>query len=47
MFAGKKLLRCLSNPNDVKMALEVYKLSREIELLELQITKAKQTVLEG
>lgn len=47
VFAGKKLMRCLSNPNDVKMALEVYKLSREIELLELQITKAKQTVLEG
>ncbi|XP_050003610.1 C4b-binding protein alpha chain isoform X5 [Alexandromys fortis] len=47
VFAGKKLMRCLANPNDVKMALEVYKLSREIELLELQITKAKQTVLEG
>ncbi|XP_057625999.1 C4b-binding protein alpha chain [Chionomys nivalis] len=47
VFAGKKLMRCLSNPNDVKMALEVYKLSREIELLELQITKAKQAVLEG
>ncbi|XP_075843934.1 C4b-binding protein-like [Microtus pennsylvanicus] len=47
VFAGKKLMQCLSNPNDVKMALEVYKLSREIELLELQITKAKQTVLEG
>lgn len=46
VFAGRKLMRCLSNPNDVKMALEVYKLSREIELLELQITKAKQTVPE-
>ncbi|CAO2636745.1 C4b-binding protein alpha chain, partial [Lemmus lemmus] len=46
VFAGKKLMRCLSNPNDVKMALEVYKLSREIELLELQIANAKQTILE-
>lgn len=31
---GRKLLQCLSNPEDVKMALEVYKLSLEIERLE-------------
>ncbi|CAO2636740.1 Zona pellucida sperm-binding protein 3 receptor [Lemmus lemmus] len=31
---GRKLLQCLPNPDDVKKALEVYKLSLEIELLE-------------
>ncbi|XP_005079951.1 C4b-binding protein alpha chain [Mesocricetus auratus] len=43
VFAGKRFMRCLPNPDDVKMALELYKLSLEIELLELQIEKAKQT----
>uniref|UniRef100_A0A8C2LVY4 Complement component 4 binding protein n=1 Tax=Cricetulus griseus TaxID=10029 RepID=A0A8C2LVY4_CRIGR len=38
-----KFMQCLSNSADVKMALEVYKLSLEIELLELQIEKAKET----
>ncbi|XP_035871221.1 apolipoprotein R-like isoform X1 [Phyllostomus discolor] len=30
---GRKLLQCLPNPEDVKMALEVYKLSLEIKRL--------------
>ncbi|XP_035301723.1 C4b-binding protein alpha chain isoform X2 [Cricetulus griseus] len=46
VFAGKRFMQCLSNSADVKMALEVYKLSLEIELLELQIEKAKETVPE-
>uniref|UniRef100_A0A8C8W6V6 Sushi domain-containing protein n=1 Tax=Peromyscus maniculatus bairdii TaxID=230844 RepID=A0A8C8W6V6_PERMB len=46
VFKGKKLMQCLPNPNDVKMALEIYKLSREIEILELQIRKETQTTLE-
>lgn len=29
-------MQCLPSPEDVKMALEVYKLSLEIERLELQ-----------
>ncbi|XP_012616289.2 C4b-binding protein alpha chain isoform X2 [Microcebus murinus] len=36
VLAGRKLMRCLPSLEDVKMALEVYKLSLEIELLELQ-----------
>lgn len=43
VFAGKKIMQCLPNSNEVKMALEVYKLALEIELLELQIDKAKHT----
>ncbi|XP_034368813.1 C4b-binding protein alpha chain [Arvicanthis niloticus] len=43
VFAGKKIMQCLPNSNDVKMALEVYKLTLEIELLKLQIDKAKLT----
>ncbi|XP_014447346.1 apolipoprotein R-like [Tupaia chinensis] len=34
VLAGRKLMQCLPNPEDVKMALEVYKLSLEIERLE-------------
>ncbi|XP_052056456.1 C4b-binding protein alpha chain-like [Apodemus sylvaticus] len=41
VFAGKKTMQCLPNSNDVKMALEVYKLTLEIKLLELQIDNAK------
>ncbi|OWK08487.1 hypothetical protein Celaphus_00010775, partial [Cervus elaphus hippelaphus] len=41
VIAGKKLLQCLSSPEEVKLALEVYKLSLEIALLELQIDKRK------
>ncbi|EDM09859.1 complement component 4 binding protein, alpha, isoform CRA_a [Rattus norvegicus] len=41
VFAGKKLMQCLPNSNDVKMALEVYKLTLEIKQLQLQIDKAK------
>ncbi|EHB11021.1 C4b-binding protein, partial [Heterocephalus glaber] len=39
VIAGRKLMQCLSNPAEVQMALEVYKLSLEIELLQLQIDK--------
>ncbi|XP_049491009.1 C4b-binding protein alpha chain [Panthera uncia] len=34
VLKGKKLLECLPSPEDVKMALEVYKLSMEIEHLD-------------
>ncbi|XP_006942887.2 apolipoprotein R-like isoform X1 [Felis catus] len=34
VLKGKKLLECLPSPEDVKMALEVYKLSVEIERLD-------------
>lgn len=43
VFAGKKFMQCLPNSNDVKMALEIYKLTLEIEQLQLQIDKAKHT----
>uniref|UniRef100_A0A2K5CER2 Sushi domain-containing protein n=1 Tax=Aotus nancymaae TaxID=37293 RepID=A0A2K5CER2_AOTNA len=33
-LTGRKLVQCLPSPEDVKMALEVYKLSLEIERLE-------------
>uniref|UniRef100_A0A452E9D0 Sushi domain-containing protein n=1 Tax=Capra hircus TaxID=9925 RepID=A0A452E9D0_CAPHI len=40
---GRKLLQCLSRPVEVKLALEVYKLSletgQELQLLELQLEK--------
>lgn len=39
-------MQCLQNPADVKMALEVYKLSLEIEILELQRNKERQSILE-
>ncbi|XP_051004158.1 C4b-binding protein alpha chain [Acomys russatus] len=41
VFTGKKMMQCLPSSNDVKMALEVYKLFLEIKLLETQIDKAK------
>ncbi|XP_012494291.1 PREDICTED: C4b-binding protein alpha chain [Propithecus coquereli] len=41
VLTGRKLTQCLPRPEDVKMALEVYKLSLEIELLELQRDKAR------
>ncbi|XP_055437774.1 C4b-binding protein alpha chain isoform X2 [Bubalus kerabau] len=34
VVTGRKLLQCLSRPEEVKLALEVYKLSLEIELLQ-------------
>ncbi|KAM6165199.1 C4b-binding protein alpha chain [Erethizon dorsatum] len=40
---GRKLIRCLSSPAEVQMALQLYKLSLEIELLQLQIDKARQS----
>ncbi|XP_029791240.1 C4b-binding protein alpha chain-like isoform X2 [Suricata suricatta] len=42
VLAGRKIMQCLPNPQDVKMALEVYKLFLEIKLLEIQ---TKQEIL--
>lgn len=44
VFQGWKLMRCLPNPADVKMALEVYKLSVEIVLLEQQRDKERPSI---
>ncbi|PNJ00355.1 C4BPA isoform 1 [Pan troglodytes] len=46
VLTGKRLMQCLPNPEDVKMALEVYKLSLEIEQLELQRDSARQYTLD-
>lgn len=43
VLAGRRLMQCLADPNEVKMALEVYKLSLEIELLELQRDRARKS----
>ncbi|XP_029421828.1 C4b-binding protein alpha chain-like, partial [Nannospalax galili] len=45
VLKGRELMHCLSSPEDVKMALEVYKLSLEIELLELQRDKLRKSLL--
>nr|XP_013013262.1 C4b-binding protein alpha chain isoform X1 [Cavia porcellus] len=42
VIVGKKLMKCLSNPDEAQMALQLYKLSLEAELLRLQIVKARQ-----
>ncbi|KAK1329366.1 hypothetical protein QTO34_011550 [Cnephaeus nilssonii] len=47
VLAGRKLMQCLPSAEDVKMALELYKLSLEIELLEVQRDKAKKSILES
>uniref|UniRef100_A0A8C0XRM5 Sushi domain-containing protein n=1 Tax=Castor canadensis TaxID=51338 RepID=A0A8C0XRM5_CASCN len=39
VLKGRKLTQCLPDPDAVKMALEVYKLSLEIALLELERDK--------
>lgn len=44
VLAGRKLMQCLPRPEDVKMALEMYKLSLEIEILELQREERKSTL---
>lgn len=44
MLAGQRLMQCLANPAEVKMALEVYKLSLEIEILKLQRDKARKSM---
>ncbi|XP_040134075.1 apolipoprotein R-like [Ictidomys tridecemlineatus] len=46
VLSGRKLMQRLPSPEDVKVALEMYKLSLETELLELQRHKARQSVLE-
>ncbi|XP_023556990.1 C4b-binding protein alpha chain isoform X2 [Octodon degus] len=40
---GRKYMQCLTSPGEVQMALQLYKLSLEIELLRLQIDKAMQS----
>lgn len=40
-------MQCLPSVEDVKMALEVYKSSLEIELLEVQRDKVRKTTLES
>lgn len=45
MIAGRKLMQCLPSVEDVKMALELYKLSLEIDILEQQRDKAKKSIL--
>lgn len=44
---ARKIMQCLPNPADVKTAMELYKLSLEIELLELQRDKAKKYTVEA
>uniref|UniRef100_A0AC11ENF9 Complement component 4 binding protein alpha n=1 Tax=Ovis aries TaxID=9940 RepID=A0AC11ENF9_SHEEP len=39
VVTGRKLLQCLPRPEEVKLALEVYKLSLEIELLHTEKLK--------
>ncbi|XP_053463900.1 C4b-binding protein alpha chain-like [Nycticebus coucang] len=46
VLAGRRLMQCLPKPEDVKMALELYKLSLEIDLLELQRDKTRMSTLE-
>ncbi|XP_017381004.1 C4b-binding protein alpha chain [Cebus imitator] len=46
VLAGKNLMQCLPNPGDVKMALELYKLSLEIKQLELQRDRERQSTLD-
>ncbi|XP_048212935.1 C4b-binding protein alpha chain-like [Perognathus longimembris pacificus] len=41
VLQGRKLMQCLPSAEEVKMALEIYKLSLEIELLESQRDKAR------
>ncbi|EPQ19587.1 C4b-binding protein alpha chain [Myotis brandtii] len=45
VIAGRELMQCLPSVEDVKMALELYKLSLEIDILELQRDKAKKSIL--
>lgn len=43
VLVGRALMQCLPNPEDVKLALEVYKLSLEVELLERQRDNTKRS----
>ncbi|KAM7054896.1 C4b-binding protein alpha chain isoform 2-T2 [Molossus nigricans] len=43
VLPGRKLMQCLPRVEDVKMALELHKLSLEIELLKLQLDKARKS----
>ncbi|NP_001406916.1 C4b-binding protein isoform 5 [Mus musculus] len=42
-LTGNKTMQYVPNSHDVKMALEIYKLTLEVELLQLQIQKEKHT----
>ncbi|KAF5916573.1 hypothetical protein HPG69_005368 [Diceros bicornis minor] len=44
---GRKLMQCLPSPEDVKMALELYKLYLEIELLKQQLGKEEKFTLKS
>ncbi|XP_004470125.1 apolipoprotein R-like [Dasypus novemcinctus] len=44
ILAGKNLLNCLPNPQDTKMALELYKLSQEIKNLEKKRDEEKEPI---
>ncbi|XP_004425249.2 PREDICTED: C4b-binding protein alpha chain [Ceratotherium simum simum] len=44
---GRKLMKCLPSPEDVKMALELYKLYLEIELLQQQLGKEEKFTLKS
>ncbi|XP_007481362.2 C4b-binding protein alpha chain isoform X1 [Monodelphis domestica] len=41
--AGYRLMQCLPNAQDVKMALEIYKIALEIEMLKLELDKKEGT----
>ena len=43
VLTGRKLMQCLPSPEDVKMALEVYKLSLEMPIMTLRFFKAVQS----
>ncbi|XP_010811305.1 C4b-binding protein alpha chain isoform X3 [Bos indicus] len=45
VVTGRKLLQCLSRPEEVKLALEVYKLSLEIEILQTNKLKKEAFLL--
>ncbi|XP_077013762.1 apolipoprotein R-like [Tamandua tetradactyla] len=45
VVAGKHLMQCLPDPRHVRLALEMYKLSLETELLQQQRDKARESIL--
>ncbi|XP_006834268.1 PREDICTED: C4b-binding protein alpha chain-like [Chrysochloris asiatica] len=47
ILAGRNFMQCLPNPQDVKLAMELYKLSLEIEQLERERDKAMKCTLES
>uniref|UniRef100_A0A673TR05 Complement component 4 binding protein alpha n=1 Tax=Suricata suricatta TaxID=37032 RepID=A0A673TR05_SURSU len=47
VLASRKVMQCLPNPEDLKIGLELYKLSLETELLELQRDKARKATADS